>query len=114
MEWLTVLGYIVGGTGSAAGLSAYFGKKRGDEIIKYQAKDNATLKDYNSTLEASNARLEVESANWKQQAETFRSHAQGIPELIKLTRNVAELIKVVSDQTKAITAMEVKRNEESK
>jgi hypothetical protein len=111
-EWITVLGYIFGGVGVAASFVGYFGKRRGDEIIKYQAKDNAALKAYNATLEGDNSRLVAERDNWKQQADTFRSNSQGSPELIKLTvavtnqtEQMTKLTQVVTEQTQVIAKM---------
>lgn len=88
-----VIGLLIGAVG---GLSA----SRKNSIIKVLTQDNVATKDYAKTLEAENARITAERNGFKVQADTFREHAQGSPQLKALTMAVKNQTKVLSDYFK--------------
>lgn len=98
MEILSLFAIAFGIIGFAGGAVGYFAKGRGDSIIQYQSKQNELLKDDNGRLEKA---LAAETAKRESaEAENARlvSLAQGSPQLIKLTNEIKNLVKVIKAQ----------------
>lgn len=87
----TILVFI----GLVGGGAAFFGKSRGDSIIKYQTNE-ITLRDGTITrLEKDVAALTSENKVLKDQNNKLGELAQGSPQLETLTKAVENLTKVV-------------------
>jgi hypothetical protein len=95
MEILSIVGGIFGIVGLAGGVAGYFAKSKGDSIIAYQARE-IELRDGSITrLEKDNAALTAKSDSQTEQIEVLKGLAQGSPQLVKLTGEIKNLIKVV-------------------
>lgn len=97
-EFIQILTYVIGGLGFAAGAVGYFGKKRGDSIIEYQAKAIDSLKDYAEARDrdvaerdATILRLTAERDTARQEANMWKQNAQGVPQLVELAKDVGEV-----------------------
>jgi len=95
MNAITIIGFILAGVGGLAGFIGYYGKARGDSIIAYQAKDITALKSLNDTLESEKATLIAERDSYKRERDVLAELAQGSPQLVKLTQQVANLARAV-------------------
>lgn len=81
--------------GVLAGVTGYYGKTRGDTVIAllkeeidHYVRENGVLKEENASIKSS------ETAKSEQIA-TLTKLAQGSPQLIKLTNEIKELVKIV-------------------
>lgn len=90
-EILSIFAVILGIVGLAGGAAGYFGKARGDAIIKYQAEEIELRDGTIARLEKDNARTTAERDRLLQENETLRGLAQGSPKLDKLVKEVAKL-----------------------
>lgn len=99
-----IISYSLAFIGLAAGGLGVTSKARQDSIVNALSKDNVATKDYNQTLEAENARLVAERDSWQREADTFRKHAQGSPQLKAVAEQTKILTTALGDYTKAVSA----------
>ena len=100
MDAISIFATLLGVVGLAGGAVGYYGKSRGDTIIKYQAEE-ITLRDGRVTyLEKELEATVRERDSLKEQNVTLTSLAQGSPQLTALTQQITELIKVVTQKNK--------------
>lgn len=88
---------IIGLVGGAVG---YYGKARGDSIIKYQANEIALRDGTITRIEKDNAALQSENAVLKDQNDKLGDLAQGSPQLKTLTKAVEALTRTITEQAK--------------
>lgn len=92
----TILATAITIIGLAGGAAGYFGKSRGDSIIKYQANE-ISLRDGTITrLEKDNSALLAENTLLKSHNEKLWSRAQGSPQLKTVNKTVGALSKAVN------------------
>lgn len=95
---MNVISFIATGVTLVAvlgGLSAYFGKSRGDAIISYQATENGLLKGTIARLEKDGAAKDARITALEEQNATLKELAQGSPQLAKLTEQIKALVDIV-------------------
>lgn len=104
MDVAQFIAYAIAAVGFVSGLVGYYGKSRGDSIIRYQAKDVVALKSLNETLEKEKTALIAERDGYKRENDTLKGLAQGSPQLIKLTTEISKLTtqvaKIAKDNAK--------------
>jgi hypothetical protein len=93
LELLTIAG---GAIGVAAGLVGYYGKARGDSIIKYQATELSLRDGTISRQREDLAAVTAERDALKRQNVDLVGLAQGSPELAKVAEQIKELAIQVS------------------
>ena len=91
---------LISTLGGAAG---YFGKSRGDSIIKYQANEiqlrDATISRLNKEATAKDEQIKAKDqqiAEIKDHNKYLQKLAQGSPQLVKLTKEIKRLADIVS------------------
>jgi hypothetical protein len=93
----TIVGVVIGG----GGLVAFFGKSRGDSIIKYQAEEIQLRDSTIARLKEDNAALTSENTVLKAQITRYERLAQGSPQLVKMTAEIKALVEAVTKLTKS-------------
>lgn len=100
MDVLPTISLIFGIIGFTGGAVGYFGKGRGDAIIKGQAElidvRDRQLADKNSEIAA----LTAERDSLKEQNSTLKDLAQGSPQLVELTKQIKNLIGKIDKREK--------------
>lgn len=98
---VTTLLSILGIIGLAGGAVGYFGKARGDSIIKYQANE-ISLRDGTITRQdRDNTALLSENKILKDQNTRLAELAQGSPQLTTLTTAIETLTTIINDKLKS-------------
>lgn len=89
----------------AGGAVGYYGKARGDSIIKYQANEIslrdgtiARLEKDNAAIQARSDTLGGELKHFKERNQELIELAQGAPQLKNLTAAVEALVKTVNEK----------------
>ena len=99
MDILPIAGTVLGIVGLAAGCVGYFKKSTGDSIIAYQAREIELRDGSIARLEKSEAALTAERDRLKEENATLKELAQGSPQLVKLTNEIAALVKYLKKET---------------
>lgn len=98
---ITLLAYALGIIGTVGGAVGYFGKSRGDTIIKYQANEIQLRDGSIARLEKDKAALLAENTLLKDQNKKLSDLAQGSPQLKTLTNAIETLTKTVNAKLKS-------------
>lgn len=93
---VTILAYALGIIGIAGGVVGYFGKSRGDSIIKYQAQELQLRDGTLARLDKEGAGKDERIKSLEEQVATLKELAQGSPQLVKLTRQISKLATEVA------------------
>lgn len=97
MEWQQLLTGALSIFGILGGGYGYFVKSRGDSIIKYQAIEIQNRDGRINFLEKEIAAITAERDSLKEQVVVLTNLAQGSPQLVKLTTEIKNLVKVVQN-----------------
>jgi len=100
MNAISLLATILGIIAIGGGVTAYFGKSRGDSIIRYQAEEMELKQGTIARLKEENAALASENTSLKTQMERMERLVQGSPQLIKMTSEIKNLVQEVAKLTR--------------
>lgn len=96
----TILAAGIGIIGAVGGVTAFFGKSRGDSIIKYQTTEIQLRDGTIARLREDNAALRSENDLLKKHVDTLKGLVQGAPQLAKLTNTVDTLASAIVELRK--------------
>lgn len=97
---IEILAYAVGIIGASGGVVGYFGKSRGDSIIKYQANEIQLRDGTIARLEKEATSVLTENKLLKEQNSKLWDKAQGSPQLKTLTKAVEALTTTINKTLK--------------
>lgn len=97
MDTISILATVLGIAGIAGGASGYFAKSRGETIISLQGKEIEYWKDRATQLEKDGAALTADRDALKRENSRLIRLAQGSPQLVKLTKQIAELVSYLKN-----------------